>query len=317
MNKQMWLSYHIYYHSSLSNLLRDCLLPAVSDLEEFALMKKFFFLRYWEQGPHIRLRLQIESRNQKESIHLLEKHLRSYLDGAPSREALSLVHYQLLLKNLSPYENKSYQEDLSSNNSFQVEKYQPEYDKYGGKIGMEIAENLFFISSKIIAKLILKADTTHRLIKSWLMMLIGVKSFNLSLPEVYHFFKYYYQYWSRQPFSEAKPVFPAEWERFYQIHEKPLTEWAKKMWDEKAIVSGTFQAWRQCLEAAASEILAHRDPIYLNIKMHAVLKNFNPFYYLLMNYLHTHNNRYGILTYEEAFLGFLGLKATEALLEIY
>src|SRR5881394_1255402 len=52
-----WLSAHLFYQGSLDQLLRQLVSPLVGDLRDRRLIAGHFFLRYWQGGPHVRLRL--------------------------------------------------------------------------------------------------------------------------------------------------------------------------------------------------------------------------------------------------------------------
>lgn len=53
-----WLSLHIFESGDLDSFLVDRLLPAVRAFREEGLIERWFFLRYWNGGPHIRCRLE-------------------------------------------------------------------------------------------------------------------------------------------------------------------------------------------------------------------------------------------------------------------
>jgi thiopeptide-type bacteriocin biosynthesis protein len=103
-----WLS--VYVHGDdLTALLRSGIRPFVEETR--ALCERFFFIRYWEGGPHIRLRMR-----PADGVEL--EVLRSRVDGAFG----TVVH--------APYE--------------------PELERYGGTQRMEIAERQFEASSRAV-----------------------------------------------------------------------------------------------------------------------------------------------------------------------
>src|SRR5689334_16190255 len=53
-----WMSAHLYYQGPLDLLLRELVVPLVRDLGGRGLLAQHFFLRYWQGGPHLRLRLR-------------------------------------------------------------------------------------------------------------------------------------------------------------------------------------------------------------------------------------------------------------------
>ncbi|MDA6131158.1 hypothetical protein OSK38_27810, partial [Escherichia coli] len=52
-----WKAYHVFYHGNLDILIQQCIKPITKKLLSEGIAEKFFFIRYWEGGPHIRLRV--------------------------------------------------------------------------------------------------------------------------------------------------------------------------------------------------------------------------------------------------------------------
>lgn len=116
----MWLSAYIYYPKPWKYLLVNKLKPFVYGLINERLIHRFFFIRYWERGPHIRLRLQGEKR------HIIK-------DVKPALEGL----FYNFLKNDS-LSKKSVYKDISDGepiikSTILYEEYVPEYIRYGGE----------------------------------------------------------------------------------------------------------------------------------------------------------------------------------------
>ncbi|MCA9936298.1 MAG: thiopeptide-type bacteriocin biosynthesis protein, partial [Anaerolineales bacterium] len=58
MSPSTWLSAHLFYGKLWEDLLTQAVRPFVDDLFIQGQISQFFFIRYWERGPHIRLRLK-------------------------------------------------------------------------------------------------------------------------------------------------------------------------------------------------------------------------------------------------------------------
>src|SRR5205823_5207789 len=52
-----WVSLHVFYASNANPMLVDCIRPLLARLREEALISRYFFIKYWLEGPHVRLRL--------------------------------------------------------------------------------------------------------------------------------------------------------------------------------------------------------------------------------------------------------------------
>src|SRR5688572_26222679 len=55
MNKT-WLASYLYYNEPWEGFLKNAVSPFVKNVLEEKLAESYFFIRYWERGPHIRLR---------------------------------------------------------------------------------------------------------------------------------------------------------------------------------------------------------------------------------------------------------------------
>src|SRR5439155_20129854 len=53
-----WQAIHIYYAGNRRPMLTDCIRPLVDGLREAGLLYGYFFINYWLEGPHVRLRLR-------------------------------------------------------------------------------------------------------------------------------------------------------------------------------------------------------------------------------------------------------------------
>ena len=55
-----WVSTHLFYPGDRNRVLLDFVLPVASRLVGSGAADRFFFIRYYEEGPHVRLRLRID-----------------------------------------------------------------------------------------------------------------------------------------------------------------------------------------------------------------------------------------------------------------
>lgn len=65
---QNWLSFHFFVPEPHNDFLLTQIYPLVSDLYDEKLIQQFFFIRYGDNGPHIRLRLLCENQEQINSV---------------------------------------------------------------------------------------------------------------------------------------------------------------------------------------------------------------------------------------------------------
>ena len=69
--KQHWVSLHLFYHDNPMPLLVECVQPMIKELYARHLLQRFFFIRYWQGGPHIRLRLLPSNEAMREALMAL------------------------------------------------------------------------------------------------------------------------------------------------------------------------------------------------------------------------------------------------------
>src|SRR5215472_14113708 len=80
-----WISIHIFYNGNRNHMLTTCLEPLVQDLRKRNLVQHYFFIRYWQEGPHIRLRLlPAESVKAEAVTRRAEENISAYLQRRPA-----------------------------------------------------------------------------------------------------------------------------------------------------------------------------------------------------------------------------------------
>lgn len=141
MRNKTWLSVHIFYHLKHDFLLINGIKPFVVRLLEQKLIEKYFFIRYYEGGSHIRLRLYGERDVLSKKVkRLTQVHFKKFLEKFPTER---------------PADNKTPNaEKLHPNNSLQFIPYEQEIERYGSKAGMVIAQESFHASSRAILEAI-------------------------------------------------------------------------------------------------------------------------------------------------------------------
>lgn len=119
-----WIYYKIYCGSKIAeSMLKEIIKPTVNSLLLKGIIDKWFFIRYSDPQPHIRLRL-----------HLKE-----------------IKNISIVLENFSAQLSKLKEEDLVWR--IQLDTYQRELERYG-KNTIEIAEEFFFHDSNLIVDLL-------------------------------------------------------------------------------------------------------------------------------------------------------------------
>src|SRR5689334_7949597 len=123
-----WISVYIFHDLSFEKVLIELVKPLILQLENESLLLSYFFIRYWENGPHIRLRVLPNcNADQIEIINQIESYSSTYFNGLKEKDL---------------------------NYSIEFNEYIKESGRYGGKEGILIAEKHFKDSSETVIKIL-------------------------------------------------------------------------------------------------------------------------------------------------------------------
>src|SRR5262245_17361535 len=157
-SRRDWISMHVFYAANADPMLVDCVTPLLRDLRSRGLTQRHFFIKYWQEGPHIRLRfLPADGVDPAEIKAEAEAAIGEFLQRRPALYELDPESNSEVYKEMyvSEYGEQRWDEEygpdgvmpFQPNNSFQYIAYEPEYDRYGGPDGIEVAEWHFEKSS--------------------------------------------------------------------------------------------------------------------------------------------------------------------------
>src|SRR3954466_14225042 len=151
MTQPDWLAIHIFYAANPQPLLVDCVGPLLTELNEQNLLNRHFFINYWLEGPHVRLRLKpATAADEPEVARQAEAAITRFLQRRPALYEMGFGYlgelYDILFDLEFPQGKPAEligpdgQMLLQKNNSFAYRAYEPEYGKYGGPAGVDLAE---------------------------------------------------------------------------------------------------------------------------------------------------------------------------------
>ncbi|MCX4745738.1 lantibiotic biosynthesis protein [Kitasatospora sp. NBC_01287] len=156
-----WQAFHVFYAASPRPLLLQCVRPLVAELTGQGLLAGYFFLNYWLEGPHLRLRLRPATAAAAAPVREhAEAAIAAFLRRRPALYQVKDSFFAELYETLFELEYR--EEDrarllgpdgrmrLRPNNTFSIEPYEPEYGKYGGPAGVALAEWHFQRSSDLV-----------------------------------------------------------------------------------------------------------------------------------------------------------------------
>jgi thiopeptide-type bacteriocin biosynthesis protein len=161
MSPGKWQGIHIYYAGNRRPMLTECIRPLVDELRADGLLAGYFFINYWLEGPHVRLRLRPSSRAATDAVcHRAEEAIGRFLRERPALYEVQAEQYfdlygRMFELEFTDEERREYVDAsgrmrFAANNSYKYVPYVPEYGKYGGVAGVALAEWHFEHSSDLV-----------------------------------------------------------------------------------------------------------------------------------------------------------------------
>ena len=328
-----WMAVHVFYAASSRPVLLDCVKPLVGELEADGLIDGWWFLNYWLEGPHVRLRLRpADAAAAPEVRRRTEQAVQRFLTTRPALYRLEGNFYAELYDTLFRLEypdgppagltGPDGRMALRPNNSWSWEPYEPEYGKYGGPAGVALAEWHFQRSSALVLEAVASRNMHLRTVvlglAAQLMMVmsgcfVADRDYLIGLLERYHAF------WQRgfastnyadaDGYAEAFGAMSTELaRRFATVREHLATGAADAL-------PGLLRRWAEhCLQLRdrVTALAEAGELTFRAIHADGDLRITDPAGALAMlasPYLHMTNNRLGVTIRDEAYLSYVLARA--------
>lgn len=206
-----WQATHVFYAANPRPLLIDCVRPLVDELEAEGLIAGYFFINYWLEGPHVRLRLKATTPEAEPEVRSRsERAIDAFLAARPALYEVDSGFlndfYNTLFEIEFPgTERGHYMDDqgrmnLRPNNSRSAEAYEPEYGKYGGPAGIELAEWHFRHSSDLVIDALRTKNLHLRTVllgTAAQLMMVMSGTFLPGDQELAEYLDSYYEFWHK------------------------------------------------------------------------------------------------------------------------
>lgn len=306
-----WVSIHLFYEKPWDHLLIQ-VKSLVESLVEKGLVEQYFFIRYWVGGPHIRLRLKVPASDVEKVKAMARATFEIYMQRYPSvRKDPDDVAQGILTPKWFP------------NNSVQFIAYEPEFRRYGGALGLPLAERHFFLSSRTVFCAMAQSSSWNygrAMAIAIQLHVLFCHCLGMSRGAQKDFFSQFCSEWLKNSYAFGKRLSKEEDQR---LAESTLQAFAEKAEQQKKGLAACVSVIRHHLEQGQP----FAEP-WLNIwadGMRAFAKaltglphkadaqpvqeeNNHPFACyqgMLSSLVHMTHNRLGIQNQDEAFLGFL------------
>ncbi|MEV8229696.1 thiopeptide-type bacteriocin biosynthesis protein [Streptomyces sp. NPDC079167] len=296
-----WSPLHLYLPMSLQpGFLRDVIRPVV---HEAGVRDRFWYLRYWQGGPHIRFRLHDVPEQVVESVRGRLTAAMPALDAEQRAEYAQQSSHQPGLAALEGAEP----EEVRAAGTVESAVYSPESAKYGGVTGLRIAEELFRSTSDaaldILAGLsdrqLASSPTGHAL----RVMAMSLKGSGLDMAQSQDFLGRYEDDWR----SWVPPGYDENWPKIYDRTRSKVAELCRAVWIDGS-TDVFHDIYAQALRSTRKAQTRSTDGDVAELVLEGT-----PYAHCLANYIHTTNNRLGILPVAEAFLAYVIRRALSEL----
>ncbi len=316
-----WLAAYLFYGEPWETFLIEAVQPFVAQTLASGAAEKFFFIRYWEQGPHVRLRFKAETAVLAEQVRpQLEPYFTRYFLRVPSQR-------------VEPQGCRAADLQWRPNHTICFVPYEPEIERYGGPVGMAIAEEQFHLSSRVVLELLSSGGWSYeRALGAAIQLHLGLAwGLGMSLAETRHFYGRISEAWLNRAYSDSPHLSAAErktrgritLEAFAQSFARQqisLVAFHRQYWrgleDGRMFQQTWLNEWLRGIDDIGGQLAAAREQLILP-------PEFNPdlpvpveqqrLWSILGSYVHMTNNRLGILNRDEAYLGYLIVKTLEQL----
>ncbi|GAA1941096.1 lantibiotic dehydratase C-terminal domain-containing protein [Kitasatospora viridis] len=215
-----WVSAHLFYHGDQDAVIAGVVKPAVERLGLAGLAEGFFFLRYWEGGPHVRLRVRTRPEQAQEVRSVIEETAAEFYRALPSQTALTEQEYAESAPALAEVEGMDeYDTVLHPDNSLAFIDYVPQTDVFGTGRALEAVEQQLMASSVLAVELITRGRTAgQRAMDAFAMMAANRTVFTGILPEL----AYQARFMVEGSGPGAELLQSAEFERTFEANKAPL-----------------------------------------------------------------------------------------------
>lgn len=258
-----WKSVHIFIHDfrSLDDYIKSEFCNLIARLE--VKFEKFFYIRYWLGGPHIRLRFKLKDEGDYDMVlHHIKSNLKMYLKDKEVELVNKGSYYKKEMLELENIKEVGWYD----HGSVQEIAYEPEYDRYGGRDKIQIAEGIFHNSSLFTLSVNKRFNFGQKIMVAFDLMVLSFYLF----PSTLGGYEYYYKMWEklssdRFPFMDQLDMFS---KRYNDIMSKP-DEYLGKY-------DMYFKGFRDGID------LCRSDDVRRNLS-------------ILLSHMHMTNNRLGIM----------------------
>ncbi len=333
MSKPSWHAAYLYYAEPWHPFLGQFLYGWIQENLVSAGVP-YFFIRYWEQGPHIRFRFFCGPA----TANIVRQRLETAYHGYCQKQPANYDYY-----GFSPEDLVEINEAWRPNNSLHWVQYEPEIQRYGGIHGLPLCEAHFNDSSSAVLQMLHQEASwsyTHGLTAALQMHLLFARAANLSPEELLQLFHFVFLSWFPRAVDETNSLtaeervqkqneilklFQQQWDKQREALQPFITTmWQTPEADMAEVLETPVYTFYQKSRETVRQLEAAFDqgklenPGWLNYlpNSNELSEKQKTLWAIYGSFIHMTNNRLGVLNRDEGFIAFLikqgieGMKAS-------
>lgn len=147
-----WRAWHVFIadRANTDRFLLEVVAPEIARLATVQQLDRWFFIRYWENGPHIRLRVDGAD---DQTFLALGSHLRQHAPEYAASDVSADTRFDPAAKFDGWHADPSAVPWFGQGEVHEI-AYEPELRRYGGPNGLQVAEALFGLSSETAIRVV-------------------------------------------------------------------------------------------------------------------------------------------------------------------
>ena len=326
-----WLAAHLFFNHDTGIYTGECDEVALELAEPFVRrcqregwIDGWFFIRYSEYGPHVRLRLHGRAEVMDDVVWpALREHVRA-LYPEVLFERPDVPAMPVYTPGEPPPPPPEPREGPFRVTHAALIEYEPETERYGGPEGVRLAERMFEVSSEAACSLLRKTSRTERssrLGKGLLTMVELMHTFSLGDRAAASRWANQYNIGYLRGVArdeEARGAWLGAFDSGYGSQADTLGEYVEEVWsrmDEGEPLSDALDLYRDGL----LEVRGHFRELFDTGKLVGPMEPYTPYTTWEMavggicsSYLHMMNNRLGITIQEESYLAYLIMRTLQS-----
>ncbi|TDD19720.1 lantibiotic dehydratase C-terminal domain-containing protein [Nonomuraea diastatica] len=244
-----WVGVHLFHFGDLDPLITGVVDPVTRELAADGTARRAFFLRYWEGGQHVRLRLEVPDPARRQRVQDLARERAAAHFAAHPSPSVDAAAYRAFAAAMAKGERRThYDERLHPAGSVAFIGYRPEYEAYGDAACVAAAERHFAESSRLALHVVRAGTEMGRRAAIGLAALtIAAAACEPDLPAAAHRL-------AAAAREAPRPRVAPESEEDWRRRENALLAQTRRLWDTPESGGGLLAAW-------ASSVGALRDDL--------------------------------------------------------